>query len=146
MGALSFAMQMFVPGIPVGLAKVELADVPAVLGAAFTNQIGGVLVGFLYGLGSRLPQYSIPLSMFGFSLLGYLAKKLKMGWMAIPIVRGFVHPLLGSIVIKVLYYGPAVPLEPILIRVFINYIPGAVISVPLYIFIEKKIPWIRLLR
>jgi len=145
-GAISLAMQVFVPGIPVGLGKMELAEVPAILGAAFTNQIGGVLIGFLYGFGSRTILASLPASMFTFGLLGYLAKKLERGWMAIPIVRGFVHPLLSGILSWEIYHGAAVPLEAILILAFYKVIPGVVISVPLYVFIHKKIPLIHLLR
>lgn len=46
MGTLSLVMQVFVPGIPLGIGgKLELADIPAVIGSAFAGPVGGVITG-----------------------------------------------------------------------------------------------------
>jgi len=145
MGALALAMQIYVPGIPMGMGKIELADLPAVQGAAFSGLIGGVLIGFLFGLGSGVPLAAILASPISFALLGYLSKNLKMKWVAIPIVYGLVYPSIMAILVKIFYYGAAVPLFVILLRSLWYCVPTAIISVPLYIFIEKKIPGTHLL-
>jgi len=144
MGALGLAMQLFVPGIPLGMGKIELADLPAILGATFTGPIGGAIAGFLYGISSGVPLALAPAETLSFAVLGYLSKNMKMKWLAIPIVRVFLTCPLNSFLIKIIYYGAA-PLYVILIRSLYYNVPSVIISVPLCIFIEKKIPLLRLL-
>lgn len=94
-------MQMVVPGIPLGWGggKLELADVPAILGAAYTGLVGGIINGFLHGILSPTYLALIPTSMCSFALLGFLSENLKMRWKTIPaiiIARVIFDPILAA--------------------------------------------------
>lgn len=145
MGTLSLIMQLVVPGIPLGYGKLELADVPAILGAAFTGSVGGIINGFLYGISSPSYLALIPTSVCSLALLGYMLENLKMRWKAIPaiiIARVIFDPILAAILYKLIYYGPAAPLLAIWIISLYYDAPSAIISIPLYIFVQEKIPWV----
>jgi len=147
MGTLSLMMQAFVPGIPLGFigGKLELADVPAILGAAFTGPVGGIINGFLHGILSPGYLALIPSTVCSLALLGYLSESLKIRWktiLAIIIARVIFDPILGVILFTLIYYGPAAPLLSIWIIGLYYDVPSAIISIPLYIFVQKRIPWV----
>ena len=148
MGTLSLAMQAFVPGIPLGWGgKIELADIPAILGAVFTGPVGGTINGFLYGIISPVYLALVPTSVCSLALLGYLSESLKIrgnAILAIVIARVIFDPILASFLFKWIYYGSTAPLLAIWIISLWYDVPSAIISIPLYIFMEKKVPWIAL--
>jgi uncharacterized membrane protein len=77
MGTLGLVMQATVPGIPLGLAgtKIELADIPVVLGSSLSGPVGGIICGLLYGVMSTANLALIPSMICIFGLLGYLTEK-----------------------------------------------------------------------
>lgn len=86
-GTLSLIMQLALPGIPLGAGgKLELAEVPAILGAAFTGPLGGAINGFLHGIMSPGYLALVPTSICSLALLGYLSDKIKTRWKAIPAI------------------------------------------------------------
>lgn len=146
MGTLSLAMQAFVPGIPLGWGgKIELADIPAILGAVFTGPMGGAINGLLYGIISPVYLALVPTSVCSLALLGYLSERFKIRGnvvLAIVIARVIFDPILASFLFQWIYYGPTTPLLAIWIIGLWYNVPSAMISIPLYIFMEKKAPWI----
>ena len=52
MGTFALVMQATVPGIPLGVAgaKLELADIPAVIGSSIGGPVGGIICGLLFGV------------------------------------------------------------------------------------------------
>ncbi|MEM3627236.1 MAG: hypothetical protein QXZ25_04350 [Candidatus Bathyarchaeia archaeon] len=139
-------MQLVVPGIPLGVGgKIELADVPAIIGAAFSGPIGGIITGFLHGIMSPTYLALIPATVCSLALLGYLSDNLKMKWktiLAIIVTRVIFDPILGAIFYKLIYYGPSVPILTIWVIGLYYDVPSAMISIPLYLCIEK-LPWVK---
>lgn len=160
MGALGLAMQIVIPGIPMGIGKIELADIPAIIGAAFACPIGGMFIGFIYGMGSGVPLAAIPTNTFAFFLISLLSnklrsvnwqsKKLRWGWAGVPIIRIGLYPFVMAILVTAIYYTTRGPFYlfyiPVLIRTFLYTTPGALISIPIYLVVERSIPWIYTVR
>jgi len=147
MGTFSLIMQLVVPGIPLGWGggKLELADVPAIVGTAFTGPVGGIINGFLYGILSSTNLALIPTSVCSLALLGYLSENLKIRWKvisAIIVARVIFDPILAAILYQLIYYGPSAPLSIIWIISLYYDAPSAIISIPLYIFVQKRMPWV----
>lgn len=137
MGSLSFLMQIAVSGIPIGMGKIELADIPAVLGAVFTGPVGGMITGFLYGIGSPSLLALLPSEVCGMTLMGYMSKNLKLEWKAIPISRILFVPVLATILYSLTYLKGTPFIMIWLIGLSYNT-PGALISIPLYFALKKR--------
>jgi uncharacterized membrane protein len=139
-GALSLAMQFFVPGIPLGVGKIDLALVPAMVGAVFAGPMAGVIIGFLHGIGSPAYIALIPSSIFSFTLLGYLAQRFKIKGgtaLAIIIARVLIGTVVATIIFKPLVY-PSVPLLTIYLIGLGYNIPSSIIAVFLCGLIEAR--------
>lgn len=144
-GTMSLLTQVFVPGIPLGWGgKIELADIPAIIGAVFTGPVGGVITGLLYGAASPVYLALIPSSVCSFALLGYLSNSLKVeGNTVIAIVIYVVFTsVVNTLFFKLIYYGPAVPFLAVWIISLWYNVPGSIVSILLLVFIERKMPWL----
>ena len=107
--------------------------------------MGGAINGFLYGIISPVYLALVPTSVCSLALLGYLSERLKIrgnAILAIVIARIIFDPFLASFLFKWIYYGPTTPLLAIWIISLWYDVPSAIISIPLYMFIEKRASWI----
>ena len=144
MGTLGLLMQAAFPGIPLGVAgaKLELADIPVVLGACITGPIGGMICGFLYGITSPAFYALVPSMMCILGLLGYFARRRNGSFsvaLGITGTRVLFGPLLSGIMFKWLVFTSAALLD-VWLLCFVYAFPGAIVSIFLYIFVQKKIP------
>ncbi len=143
MGALTVVMQVFLPGIPLPAGKLELADIPAILGSAFAGPIGGIINGFLYGI--TIPSAAvfvalIPASIISLSLLGFLSKNLHMSWISILIARVIINPIAKTFLLVYLFYPPDVMILPVYVLALSYDIPGALVSIPIYALVKRQLP------
>jgi len=139
-GALSLAMQLFVPGIPMGVGKIDLALVPAMVGAVFAGPMAGIIIGFLHGIGSPAYLALIPSSIFSFTLIGYLAEKLRFrGGTALAIIIGrvLISTVVATLIFKPLVYPSASLLAIYLIGLGYN-IPSSIIAIIVCGLIETR--------
>ena len=144
MGTVCMVMQAIVPGLPLGVAgaKLEFADIPAVLGASLTGPIGGLIVGFFYGLLSPANLALVPGMMCSFALLGFLTDKYKSCLQTIISViatrLGFGILLLTDFM-KAIYFQTST-YEQLMILCIVYAAPGAIVSLALYCSLQKLIP------
>lgn len=138
-------MQAYVPGIPLGVggAKLELADIPAVLGASLSGSVGGMICGFLYGVFSPAYLALIPSMVIVLTLLGCLSDNLKRGRIALAIIlsRAIIGPVLSAILFKWIYFS-SIPFLSVWLLCFSYAIPGVIIVILLRFLIEKKFYWL----
>lgn len=140
MGSLSLAIQLFVPGIPVGLGKIDLALVPAIVGAVFGGPMAGVIIGLLHGIGSPAYIALIPSSVFSFTLIAFLAMKLKMRWgtpIAIVVGRILIGTVVATLIFQPLVYTSAPLLSVYIIGLSYN-IPSSIIAIIICSLVEKR--------
>ena len=144
MGALALVMQAVVPGIPLGVAgaKLELADIPAVLGSSISGPVGGIICGLFYGVMSTANLALVPSMIIVFGLMGYFADK-RNSCAAITVtiigMRVVVGPVLVAAFMKWIYF-PTMSFVDVWILSIVYAAPGAIVSVGIYIFVQKKIP------
>jgi len=144
MGTIGLVMQATIPGIPIGVggAKLELADIPVVLGASITGPIGGMICGFLYGVTSPAFWALIPSMMCILTLLGYITRKKSDSFsisLAITGSRILIGPLLSAVLFNLLVFTSS-PFIDVWILCFVYAFPGAILSICIYTLIQKKIP------
>ena len=144
MGTIGLVMQATLPGIPLGLAgaKLELADIPVILGSSLTGPIGGIICGFLYGIASPAYLALVPSMVCILSLIGYLSKKrndLLSVSLAIIVSRVILGPLLLAFSMKHLCFPSATYFDTWLLS-FTYAVPGAIVSIVVYTIIQKAIP------
>jgi hypothetical protein len=143
MGTLGLVMQAIVPGIPLGVggAKLELADIPVVLGASITGPVGGIICGSLYGIMSTANLALFPTMIFVFGLLGYLTNKrsdcLSVS-LAIIGTRVILGPVLLAVLMKWIYFA-SMPFIDVWVLCLVYAAPGAVVSIGIYALLQKKI-------
>jgi len=144
MGTIGLVMQATVPGIPLGLAgaKLELADIPVILGASLSGPIGGMICGFLYGIASPAYLALIPSMMCILALRGYLSEK-RNDWLSVASAiigsRVIFGPLLSAFPMKHLCF-PAFTYFDIWLLCLTYAVPGAIVSIVVYCVIQKIIP------
>ncbi len=129
MASLSLAMQVAFPGIPLGWGKLELAEVPALLGASLTGPVGGAIVAFAYGVPSPGFAALVPLALVDFTLVGYLARNRRWGWKAIPVVHIAAYLTIGTFLFNRVY---GVPMIAAILEGLAYSIPSALIAALLY--------------
>ena len=140
-GSLSLAMQLFVPGIPLGGGKLDLAIVPAIVGSAFAGPMAGAIIGFLYGIGSPAYLGLIPSSIVEFIVLGYLAQKLRIRGgktLAIVISDVLMAPVIAMLIFKLLVFQ-SVPLLTLYLIGLAYGIPGPIIALFVCGLIETRL-------
>lgn len=144
MGTVCLVMQAIVPGLPLGVAgaKLEFADIPAVLGASLTGPVGGLIVGFFYGLLSPANLALVPGMMFTFALLGFLTDKYNsclQTIVSVVVTRLGFGILLLTVLMKTIYFQTST-YEHVMILCIVYAAPGAVVSIALYCSLQKLIP------
>ena len=137
-------MQATVPGIPLGVAgaKLELADIPAVLGSSIGGPVGGIICGLLFGVMSTANLALIPWMVIVFGLIGYLSDKRNSCASITVIIIGMriiFGPFLVAFFIKWIYF-PAMSLIDAWVLSVVYAAQGAIVSIGIYIFVQKKIP------
>ncbi len=144
MGAMTLVMQAVLPGIPLGIGggKLELADIPAILGASITGPIGGVICGFLYGIASPTYLALIPSMICILVPIGYVSDKLnnwKITVLAIIISRVIFGPILLAVPMKLIYFNTLTFGDTWLLS--LTYaVPGALASIAVYMLMSRRIP------
>lgn len=144
MGSIGLVMQATIPGIPLGVggAKLELADIPVVLGASITGPVGGMICGFLYGVTSPAFWALVPSMMCILTLLGYLTRNRSDSFsisLAIIASRVIIGPLLSGILFNWLVFTSAALID-VWILCLVYALPGAILSIAIYTLIQNKIP------